>query len=287
MLILRLVPSIFLTLSLVTALGCGAPQRSDEAKELQRKWAEDLEIEAVTTNSIGMKLVLIPPGEFMMGSADSDKKADDDEKPQHRVTISRPFYMGETEVTQGQWKAVMGTEPWKDKSYVKEGTNYPATFVSWEDAVEYCRRLSERDGREYRLPTEAEWEYACRGGRTSQYSFGNDESALGRYGWFKENAWDKDEKYAHLVRQKLANPFGLFDMHGNVMEWCSDWYGEKYYGESPSVDPAGPNDGEDRVNRGGCWGNSARCSRSACRGRNAPSNRGTLTGFRLVSVISE
>ncbi len=265
-----------------------APFTAGEASIGQLRWAEHLGVEPVTTNSIEMKLVLIPPGEFMMGAADSDKEAYYGyEKPQHRVTISRPFYMGETEVTQGQWKAVMGTEPWKGEEYVKEGTNYPATYVSWEDAVEYCRRLSERDGREYRLPTEAEWEYACRGGSTGRYSFGDDVSELGRYAWFDENAWNKDEKYAHLVRQKLANPFGLFDMHGNVYEWCSDWYGEKYYGESPSADPTGPNDGESRVRRGGGWSNIAWFSRSAFRSRDTPTFRNNLLGFRLVSVISE
>ncbi len=264
-----------------------APFNAGEASIGQRSWAKHLGIEAVMTNSIRMKLVLIPPGEFMMGSVDSDEVAQSDEKPQHRVTISRPFYMGETEVTQGQWKAVMGTEPWKGKGNVKEGTNYPATYVSWEDTVEYCRRLSDRDGREYRLPTEAEWEYACRGGSTGKFSFDDDVSGLGRYAWFDENALNKDEKYAHLVRQKLANPFGLYDMHGNVFEWCSDWYGAKYYGESPSVDPAGPNDDKYRVYRGGSWFNAARRSRSAFRGWDTPALRSSSLGFRLVSVISE
>ncbi len=288
MLILRLVPSIFLTLSLVSVPVFATLQSDDEAKELQREWAWNLMMmEVVTENSIGMKLVLIPPGEFMMGAADSDEEAWYIEKPRHRVTISRPFYMGETEVTQGQWKAVMGTEPWKDEVFVKEGTNYPATYVSWEDAVEYCRRLSESDGRQYRLPTEAEWEYACRGGSTGSYSFGDDVSALSRYAWFQENTWDKDEWYAHLVRQKLANPFGLYDMHGNVWEWCSDWYGEKYYGESLSVDPEGPNDGKSRVYRGGSWFNAAWFCRSPKRDWRKPTFRDYNLGFRLVSVIGE
>ena len=112
----------------------------------------------------------------------------------------------------------MGTEPWKGKQYVREGETYPATYVSWEDATEYCRQLSKRDGRDYRLPTEAEWEYACRSATSTRYSFGENADELFRYGWFEENADSKSEEHAHAVKQKLANPFGLHDMHGNVWE---------------------------------------------------------------------
>ena len=236
-------------------------------------------------NSIGMKLVEIPAGEFLMGSPESEEYRDDDDEQQHRVRLSKSFYLQTTEVTQGQWRAVMGTEPWKDKSLVKEGSDYAASYVNWEDATEYCGKLSAKEGRTYRLPTEAEWEYACRCGTTTAYSFGGDASSLKDYAWFDDNADDVDEKYAHQVGQKRPNAWGLYDMHGNVWEWCSDWYGEDYYGNSPSVDPSGPSSGSSRVLRGGSWLSSAQLCRSAFRVWNTPSSRNGYYGFRVVCVL--
>jgi formylglycine-generating enzyme required for sulfatase activity len=237
------------------------------------------------TNSIGMKLKLIPAGEFPMGSPASEANRDDDEH-QHRVRISKPFYLGVTEVTQGQWSSVMGTQPWSGQDYVKEGADYAATYVSWEEAVEFCKRLSAKDGATYRLPTEAEWEYACRGGTTSVYHFGDDDSRLGDYAWYEENAYDVDEKYAHRVGEKKANPFGLYDMHGNVWEWCSDWYGRDYYSASPGSDPTGPSEATHRVNRGGGWNNTARFCRSAYRFWYTPDFRYSFLGFRVARGLS-
>ena len=231
------------------------------------------------TNSIGMKLVLIKAGTFMMGSPASEADREDDEA-QHRVTLTKDNYLGTTEVTQGQWAAVMGTTPWRGKGFVKEGSNYAATYVSWDDAVEFCKKLSSLDGKSYRLPTEAEWEYACRGGTTTAYSFGVDASQLSRYAFFDENAWDQDEKYAHQVGQKLANPFGLYDMHGNVFEWCSDWKGD--YPSGSVTDPRGPSGGSNRVYRGGSWNYNARYCRSANRYNNSPGNRINCLGFRVA-----
>ena len=236
------------------------------------------------TNSIGAKLVLINPGTFMLGSPDSDTDANTDEKPQRRVTLTNSFYLGETEVTQGQWKKVMGTEPWKGQAYVREGDNYPATYVSWDGAVSYCERLSELEEETYRLPTEAEWEYACRGGMTTRYSFGDDASELTRYGWFYENAWHVDEKYAHEVKQKLVNPFGLYDMHGNVYEWCSDWLGD--YTSGSLTDPVGALTGSVRGRRGGSWFNQTSSCRSAIRSKYVPSFRFYTLGFRLLLSLS-
>ena len=207
-------------------------------------------------NSIGMKLTLIPAGTFMMGSPESEEARNNNEH-QHEVTISKAFYMQTTEVTQGQWKAVMGTEPWKGQEfskYVKEGPDYPAVYVSWDDAVAYCKKLSEKEGKTYRLPTEAQWEYACRAGTETAWSFGNDEKALGDYAWYEENAFSAGEQYAHQVGLKKPNAFGLYDMHGNVWEWCHDYYGEDYYQQSPEKDPTGPASGSSRVLRGGSWG---------------------------------
>ena len=172
----------------------------------------------VITNSIGMKLVLIPAGEFLMGSPESDSDAPDEEKPQHKVRISKPFYLGVTEVTQEQYERVMGENP----SRFKGDPQRPVEKVSWEDAVAFCRKLSEKEGRTYRLPTEAEWEYACRAGSQTKWSFGDDDSALKEYAWYLDNA----DSTTHPVAQKKPNAWGLYDMHGNVWEWCQDWYGD-------------------------------------------------------------
>ena len=251
-------------------------------------------------NSIGMVLVPIPAGEFMMGSPESEECRDDDET-QHGVTLTKSFHLGRTEVTQGQWKAVMGTPPWEGEDDVKEGDDYPATHVSWEDAVEFCRKLSEKEGVEYRLPTEAEWEYACRAGTTTVWSFGDVEPQLGGYAWCRDNAGDFGEKYAHIVGQKKTNPWGLHDMHGNVWEWCHDRYGK--YPSGDVTDPVGPASGSYRVFRGGGWrglhdmhGNLWEWSddqidswfnrggdcRSADRGGDTPSFRDGYLGFRVL-----
>jgi formylglycine-generating enzyme required for sulfatase activity len=179
----------------------------------------------------------------------------------------------------------MGTTPWDGKDYVKEGSDYAATYVSWDDAVAFCAALTKRErvaghlpaGYSYQLPTEAEWEYACRAGTTTIYSFGADSSKLDRYAWFSENAWEIGDKYAHRVATKLANGWNLHDMHGNVYEWCRDGYQEKLPG---GADPVGT--GSLRVFRGGSWSSNARHCRSAFRRRPTPSNRFNYLGFRLA-----
>jgi formylglycine-generating enzyme required for sulfatase activity len=228
-----------------------------------------------------MKLTLIPAGEFLMGSPASGSDAEDDEKPQHLVKITKPFYMAVHEVTQQQYEKVMGTRPWEGEEYVKEGPDYPAVYVNHDDAVEFCRRLSKQEGVEYRLPTEAEWEYACRAGTTTAYSFGDDEAKLGQYAWYEKNAWDIGEEYAHRIGQKLPNRWGLYDMHGNVWEWCHDWYGS-YGSEKVVSDPLGPVQGEYRVLRGGSFGSPPSLVRSAYRSYNFPVTRHSYLGFRAA-----
>jgi len=178
---------------------------------------------------VTMDLVLIPAGEFMMGAPLPEGRTHVNTLPHHHVRIAKPFYLGVTEVTQGQWKVLMGTEPWKGKEGAKEGSDYPASYISWEEAAAFCEKLSSTEGRTYgrtyRLPTEAEWEYACRAGTTTLYHFGDDVSRLGNYAWWggivgRGNC--RDEKYAHRVGQKQPNAWGLYDMHGNVDEWCQD-----------------------------------------------------------------
>ncbi len=251
----------------------------------------------ITSPRTGMVLLRIDPGEFMMGSPDSDKHAEDDEKPRHRVRITRPFYLGKYEVTQAEYEAVMGDNPSDCKGKPKN----PVESVSWLDAVRFCNQLSEREGLKpyyeisgetvqipawkasgYRLPTEAEWEYACRAGTATRYSFGDDKASLGEFAWFSDNS----DSGTHEVGQKRANGFGLHDMYGNVWEWCWDWSAVDYYKESPLDDPRGPSQAASRVIRGGGWINLPYHCRSAVRGGYAPDDRHYYLGFRLARVQS-
>jgi formylglycine-generating enzyme required for sulfatase activity/serine/threonine protein kinase len=229
------------------------------------------------TNSIGMKLVYIPSGEFLMGSPESQYAAKlcDDEIPQHKVKVSKSFYMGIYEVTQFQYQMVMATNP----SYFI-GENNPVEQVSWNDAVKFCRMLSRKEGKTYRLPTEAEWEYACRAGSGSRFSCGDNYSDLDAYAWYSIYSVKQDKTCP--VGQKKPNAFGLYDMHGNVWEWCSDWYGETYYRDCPDIDPQGPSSGNARVIRGGSCCDSPWYWRSAARHRSAPDSSGPSIGFRVV-----
>jgi formylglycine-generating enzyme required for sulfatase activity len=179
----------------------------------------------------------------------------------------------------------METEPWKGKSFVKEGPDYAATYVSWVDSVAFCKKLSEKEDKRYRLPTEAEWEYACRAGTQTAWIFGDDEKELGDYAWYGQNAYDIGERYAHQVGQKKPNAFGLYDTHGNFFEWCHDYFGEDYYKKSPGKDPMGPAPGSFRVLRGGSWFLNSRYSRSASRNRGVASGRRNGGGFRLVREL--
>ena len=229
------------------------------------------------TNSIGMELVEIPAGEFMMGEGD-DAVA---------VTLTRPFFLGKYEVTQEQFKKVMNTEPWVGDREVQMSASNAASFVNWKEATIFCQHLTESEHESnllsrsdsYHLPTEAQWEYACRAGTTTVYSFGDDESPLGDFAWFKDNAKNVDEAFAHRVGMKTPNPWGLHDMHGNVWEWCSDWHGENLAG---GTNPVGPERGSIHVIRGGGWGNDPVSCRSAYRGSGPPSTRIGLLGFRVA-----
>ena len=226
---------------------------------------EDMELPE-SADAIGMQFKLIPAGKFIMGEG----------KEAHKVTLTKPFKMGVHEVTQAQYKQVMGLNPSK---FI--GADNPVDTVSWEDAVEFCRKLSELPaekaaGNVYRLPTEAEWEYACRAGTTTKYSFGDDESDFGEFGWCVENSG----KTPHPVGGKQPNAWGLYDMHGNVYEWCQDWYGD--YPSGSVTDPSGATSSSLRVVRGGSWIGSADGCRSASRGWNLPSNRNGNLGFRVV-----
>jgi len=241
-----------------------------------------LEKYEVETNSIGMKLVYIPAGMFKMGSPSDEKDRFRDEGPQYEVIISEGFWIGRTEVTQHQYKLVTNAQPWSRQKDVHKSPDNPAVYVSWQNAVDFCKKLSQMEGKTYRLPTEAEWEYACRAGTTTEFSFGDSSSSLGDYAWFKDNAFQVGQEYAHPVGQKKPNSWGLYDMHGNVRELCSDWYDEDYYFNSLSVDPKGPSSGKYRCLRGGSWFNSMGRLRCAYRYRCRPKFRNHSIGFRVV-----
>ena len=228
-----------------------------------------------------MEMVWIEPGTFTMGSRSSESGRDSDEGLQHQVTITKGFWLGKFEIAQGEWEAVMGTRPWAGQSYVQENPNNPAVYISWNDVQAFVAKLNEVEGSEvYRLPTEAEWEYACRAGTTTRWSFGDNESWLGRYAWYYDNAWNVGEKYAHAAGARLPNPWELYDMHGNVWEWCQDWYGS--YLSSSQTDPTGPATGSSRVLRGGSFSFRARDVRSAARSGGSPDSRGNHIGARLL-----
>jgi len=293
---------------------------------------------AMRTNSIGMKLVEVPAGEFKMGNHESlealakvfpkyeaRRFSMTDEYPLHRVKITKAFYCGAHEVTRGQFKQFVedvafqteaesdGSGGWgyskelgdfegrnKKYSWLDPGfdqeDNHPVVNVTWNDAIAFCQWLGKKEDKKYRLPTEAEWEYACRAGTTGRYHFGDNPEELLKV------ANMNDEKTAHVfpkwsayaipgsdgyeftapVGKFLPNKFGLHDMHGNVWEWCSDWYGEDYYANSPAEDPKGPETGRVRIRRGGSWHSWGLYVRSAFRNWNTPQTRYVLVGFRVV-----
>jgi formylglycine-generating enzyme required for sulfatase activity len=226
------------------------------------------------TNSIGMEFVLIPAGEFMMGSPQDEDGRTDGEGPIHEVAIRNAYYLGKYEVTQEQWTEVMGNNP----SYF-EGDDRPVEGVSWNDVQEFVEKLNEREGTDkYRLPSEAEWEYACRAGTTTRSFFGDGDSKLSEYAWYYENS----KHQTHPVGQKRQNPWGLYDMHGNVYEWCQDRWHSNY--EDAPTDGSAWEDGSSsyRIVRGGSWFGMARCCRSALRLYNPLDYGCSSCGFRLL-----
>ncbi|NBU97411.1 MAG: hypothetical protein EBS19_04195 [Spirochaetia bacterium] len=230
------------------------------------------------TNTFGMEFILMPAGEFMMGAVPQDKNASDDEEPQHKVRITKPFYMGKYPVTQEEWEKLMGNNPSKFK---QAGKRAPVETVSWNDCQEFIKKLNQKEGLTYRLPTEAEWEYSARGGGSGGstiYTYGDDASKLGDYAWYDGNSGST----THPVGQKKPNSLGLYDIIGNVWEWCGDWYDGEYYKNNPNEDPKGADKGEYRVLRGGSWRSYAGRCRLSNRYGNTPGGRFDCYGFRLV-----
>ena len=236
--------------------GCKAKAGTVMEPYTKTGWATE-----VVHEKTGIELVYIPAGTFMMGSP-ADEAGRFDNEAQHRATLSQGFYMGKYEVTQAQWVRVMHSNPLEFK-----GDALPVEQVSWDDCQSFCSQAG------LRLPTEAEWEYACRAGSTGAYG---GSGKLDEVGWF----YDNSGRTTHAVGQKKPNGWGLYDMHGNVWEWCSDWYGA--YPTGDATDPTGAATGSGRVLRGGSWGSDARYCRSADRGWGEPGYRGGRLGFRVV-----
>ncbi len=276
-----------------------APFDAAKAKEHQAAWAKHLGVPVEFENSIGMRFVLIPPGEFQMGSTEAEvarlleeaktRKAEQwhidqlpTEAPQQRVRLTKPFYLGVCEVTQTEYERVMGSNP----SKFKDDPTRPVEMVSWDEVSAFCRKLGKLAQKEamydeFRLPTEAEWEYACRAGTATTWYATDDEAALKEHAWFNANAGET----AHPVGQKTPNAWGLYDMHGNVVEWCQDWRGGGYYATSPIEDPTGAGGGTSRVHRGGSWINDASYCRASFRYGNDSSLRYDHLGFRVARHV--
>lgn len=217
-----------------------------------------------------MEFVRINPGLFTMGS--SLYSGEGDEAPEHKVTISEPFYLGKYEVSQEQWEVIMGNNPSSFK-----GNQLPVDHVSWNDAQLFIDKLQDQTGRTFALPTEAQWEFAAHAGTSTLWDFGDSEGALVEYAWFGENA----DATTHPVGQKKPNAWGVYDMYGNVQEWCADWYANPYsYGDVS--DPQGPESGESRVARGGAWGDDFTMVRSSYRNAIGPDDSTPGTGIRVV-----
>ncbi len=278
-----------------------APFEQADVVAVQKAWSESLGTPAELTNSIGMRFALIPPGEFVMGSPESEDGRDIEEH-QHEVRITKPFYLGVYEVTQTDYQRVMKETPgyftptgrYSDIVANLDTSRFPVELVTWHDAVSFCLALSslpqeEAAGRVYDLPTEAQWEYACRAGTTTPFHFGNQSNGI-------EANVEGDDPYGTAdegpyldrpisVGSYPPNGFGLHDMHGNVQEWCRDWYGWQYYESSPSMDPEGGNKSRYRVVRGGGWADEPSSCRSALRFELAPDRHTINTGFRVIILV--
>ncbi len=325
-----LVLSVFSFL-LGAVVGCGQKQSSlnEVVSGLEQEKTINL------GSGVTMELVLVPAGSYYMGSFPSEEGRANDEGPVRRVQITRPFYMSKYEVTQGQWKAIMGTTVREQSDGLPlfgTGNDYPIYWVSWDEAVAFCKKL----GSGYRLPTEAEWEYACRAGSDTQFHFGDDPNCncnqtkwsnyvqdnsdtkangaeqkkpnafrlrkfqygddpncylLGQYTWYGDNSFNAEMEWykyeddkgrsTHPVGQKKPNAWGLYDMHGNVREWCADWYTHRYRNMT-NMDPTGPSNGMKRVIRGGSWSSHPKYCRSAARSYNSPGRGNSELGFRIV-----
>ena len=245
-------------------------QTTNSVEQAQNNTGQGGPYKTFTVNGVSFDMAKVEAGTFTMGATDGDVDAYGWEKPAHQVTITKDYYMGKTEVTQALWTAVMGSNP----SYFK-GDNKPVEQVSWNDCQEFISKLNSLTGKTFRLPTEAEWEFAARGGNNSRHYKYSGSDNLHEVGWYTDNS----SNTTHDVATKQPNELGIYDMSGNVWEWCQDWYGE--YSSNAQYDPAGPMSGSDRVRRGGGWSYDAGYCRSSYRDYSCPDFRFYILGFRL------
>lgn len=282
----RLVAAV-LGVPLLLTMACvrqpGTVLTTAEAQAVQAETAQRLASPVAVTNSVGMKFMLIPAGNFLMGSPKSELGRRDAERP-HEVILTKSFYLGATEVTQDQWIQVMADNP----SFF-EGNDLPVETVTWEEAMEFCGRLSAAENRVYRLPTEAEWEYACRAGTATPFHTGatinTDQANFDGRKTYGKGATGEFRETTTAVDTFPPNAWGLRDMHGNVWEWCADWHAP--YPSQRVRDPQGPQTGTTRIVRGGCWINDPAICRSANRGDTLPGSWNFNFGFRVVRELEE
>lgn len=225
-------------------------------------------------------MVQIPEGSFLMGS----NEGEDDERPIHNVMVDS-FYLCKFTVTQREWEEVMETTPWEDLKFICIHDNCPAVNINWYEAREFIQLLNRDSGQLFRLPTEAEWEYACRAGSSPALAHGVLKFNLHRYAWYYDNAFKKGEMYGHEVGLRRPNKWGIYDMQGNVYEWCNDWFRRNYYNKSPLHNPPGPRYGQYKVIRGGDWARTDYFLRVASRRHDSPHHRDSFVGFRLAMDV--
>ncbi len=272
-----------------TQPGERVPASADDAKVLQAKAAADLGIPAEKTitpaEGVTMELVLIPAGQFHMGSSQTEAKRDEDEGPIHQVKISKPFYMGKYEVTQQQYQALLGV----NEKVGFEGPQLPVENVEWSQAIMFCNLTGKNVGTKLHLPTEAQWEYACRAGTDTEFSTGHnispDQANYKTDKSYQGSPTQPPYKRTVNVGSYAPNAFGLYDMHGNVEEWCMDVYNSKFYRYSPESDPANTQDKGQMIVRGGSWKDSPHQLRAANRSKHYPSTKRRSLGFRVVMEI--
>jgi formylglycine-generating enzyme required for sulfatase activity len=231
----------------------------------------------VIMNSTGMEFVPLPTGAFVMGGDQKAEQADENETPRHKVIFETPVALGKFTVTQAQWQAIMGGNP---SRFI--GPDHPVEMVSHGDAGHFITHLNQKENTtRYSLPTEAQWEYAARAGSQSTYCYGSDRSRLVEFAWYAKNSAGA----THPVGRLSSNDWGLYDMHGNVHEWCADWFDRDYYTAAPAADPAGPDSGLTRALRGGDWGSEDWYCRCAIRSLSSPDRRSPRVGFRLLMSL--
>ena len=266
--------------------------------------AQNKEITVELPGGAPLQLVWIEAGEFIMGAEppdpeDEELEEDDlnanstiepvdprpfDQIPDHSTVIGKGFWLGKFELTQSQWESAMGTKPWLNLPSAQTNPDKPAVFISWDDAQHFVGRLNQAAGDSlYRLPSEAEWEYACRAGTTTPWSHGDRQTRVTDYVWYEKNAWEVDERFVHSAGTKRPNPWGLYDMHGNAEEWVQDWYGAFYYETARELDPQGPDRGVARVLRGGSYSDLAENVRSAYRNSARPDFLSGRFGMRVLA----